>query len=123
MLRGCKQGHNIHGIERFTHLAYANGTTEVFDKFYQRHNNKRLRLWRGEYFYHQIQARELFKDWAWIEDGDILENDVVAVSMPFSDTGGIPHGYQCVMEQCEQLNVPVMIDMAYVNLSKVLTLI
>ena len=113
-----QQGHNIHGIERFTHLAYANGTTEVFDKFYQRHINRRLRLWRGEYFYHQIQARELFKDWAWIEDGDIEENDVLAVSMPFSDTGGIPPGYQLVMEQCEQLSVPVMIDMAYVNLSK-----
>ena len=113
-----KQGHNIHGIERFTHLAYANGTTEVFDKFYQRHNNKRLRLWRGEYFYHQIQARELFKEWAWIEDGEILANDVVAVSMPFSDTGGIPFGYQRVLEQCEQLNVPVMVDMAYINLSK-----
>ena len=75
-------------------------------------------MWRGEYFYHQIQARELFDNWAWIEDGDIEENDVVAVSMPFSDTGGIPLGYQRVLEQCEQLAVPVMVDMAYVNLSK-----
>lgn len=113
-----QQGHTIHGIQRFTQLAYANGTTEIFDKFYQRHTNRRLRLWRGEYFYHQIQARELFKDWAWIEDDDIQATDVVVVSMPFSDTGGIPLGYQTVLEQCEQLNVPVMIDMAYINTSK-----
>lgn len=112
------QGHNIHGIQRFSHLAYANGTTEVFDKFYQRHTDRRLRLWRGEYFYHQIQARELFQDWAWIEEDDIRDNDVVAVSMPFSDTGGIPELYQLVLEQCESLGVPVMVDMAYINTSK-----
>jgi histidinol-phosphate/aromatic aminotransferase/cobyric acid decarboxylase-like protein len=111
-------GHTIHGIDQFKHLAYANGTTEVFDKFYLKHTDKRLRLWPGEYFYHQIQGREIFKKFAWINEGPIKQNDVVVVSMPFANTGGIPDGYQQVLEQCEILNVPVMIDMAYLNISK-----
>lgn len=113
-----KQGHNIHGIDDFKYLDYANGSTEVFDKFYVKYTNKRLRLWRGEYFYHQIQAREYFKEFAWIDDEEIAENDVLVVSMPFSDTGGIAPGYQQVLERCEELGVPVMLDMAYINLSK-----
>ena len=65
----CIQPHTIHGIEKYKYLNYANGTTEVFDKFTQRHMNRRLRLWKGEYFYHQIQAKLYSKDnFAWIDE-------------------------------------------------------
>lgn len=114
----CKEPHKIHGIEKYKNLSYSNGTTEVFDKFYQRHMHRRLRLWRGEYYYHQIQAKLFFKDkFEWIEDSPIMENDVVVVSMPFSDTGLIPNDYNFIMQQCCSKNVPVMIDMAYLNIT------
>lgn len=118
----CIQPHTIHGIEKYKYLNYANGTTEVFDKFYQRHMHRRLRLWKGEYFYHQIQAKLYFKDnFAWIDESPIMENDLVVVSMPFSDTGLIPHNYNTIMEECCVRNVPVMIDMAYLNLTGSMT--
>lgn len=111
--------HDVKGIDRFSYLTYSNGTTESFDKFYQKYNSKRLRLWKGEYFYHQIQARELFKNrFMWIEDDPISLNDVVVVSVPFSDTGEIPDHFDEIMWQCEKLKVPVLIDMAYINLTK-----
>lgn len=111
--------HNVKGINRFSYLTYSNGTTESFDKFYQKYTTKRLRLWQGEYFYHQIQARELFKNrFEWIEDSPISFNDVVVVSLPFSDTGEIPYNFDEIMWQCEKLKVPVLIDMAYINLTK-----
>lgn len=113
-----QQGNTIEGIEDYQCLAYSNGTTEAFDKFYQKHTGKRLRLWRGEYFYHQIQQRELFKDFAWIDQGSIAPGDVVVVSMPFSDTGNVPIDYDHVMQQCVANDVPVLIDMAYVSLTK-----
>jgi len=118
----CIQPHTIHGIQNYKNLNYANGTTEVFDKFYHRHMHRRLRLWKGEYFYHQIQAKVFFKDkFAWIDESPIMENDVVVVSMPFSDTGLIPNNYKAIMEECCLRNVPVMIDMAYLNLTGKMT--
>ena len=34
-----QKGHSIDGLDKFTYLSYANGTTEVFDKFYLRRRN------------------------------------------------------------------------------------
>jgi hypothetical protein len=112
------QPHNIQGLQKFNSLSYCNGTTEAFDKFYHKHMHRRLRYLRGEYFYHQIMGKRFFKEYAFIEDADIQENDVVAISVPFSDTGGVPHNYHAIMERCEQLNVPVLLDLAYISLAK-----
>lgn len=109
--------HTIHGIDQYNYLGYANGTTEVFDKFYVRHNQRRLRLFRGEYFYHMIMGRNC-ADFAWIDEEPLDANDFMVISMPFSDTGSIPYGYQDTMERCEELGIPVCIDMAYLNISK-----
>lgn len=114
-----QQDHNIQGIEAYKYLAFSNGTTEVFDKFYMRHNRRRLRLWKGEYFYHQIVARESYHaHFNWIDDGVINSNDVVVVSLPFSDTGNVPKDFYEIMEKCCYKKVPVLIDMAYINISK-----
>jgi hypothetical protein len=113
------KGNNLKGIDKYKYLAYSNGTTESFDKFYMKHTNKnkRLRLWRGEYFYHQIQKRELFKKFAWIDEDELKENDVVVVSLPFSNTGNTPKNYDEVMSKCSILGIPVLLDMAYVSLT------
>jgi len=113
-----QQGNQILGCGDYNTLAYSNGTTEAFDKFYQKHTHRRLRLWRGEYYYHQIQRRELFTDFAWIDEEPVSSGDVVVVSMPFADTGGIPTDYTKVMQECVDKEVPVLIDMAYISLTK-----
>lgn len=115
----AQKGHTINGIETYQHLAFSNGTTETFDKFYMKHLNKRLRLWRGEYFYHQIVARENFyNNFSWIDEDTINSNDVVVISLPFSDTGNVPTDFYEIMEKCCYKRVPVLIDMAYLNISK-----
>lgn len=114
-----KQGHTLQGVDSYKYLAFSNGTTEVFDKFYMKHNRRRLRLWKGEYFYHQIVARESYHaHFNWIDEGSINSNDVVVVSLPFSDTGNIPTNFYDIMEKCCYKRVPVLIDMAYLNISK-----
>ena len=115
----AQEGHKIHGMELYKYLAYSNGTTETFDKFYMKHLTRRLRLWRGEYFYHQVVARENFYNrFNWIDDEDISSNDVVVVSLPFSDTGNIPKDFDTIMKMCCDKKVPVLVDMAYINISK-----
>ena len=96
--------HNINGIEKFNSLSYCNGTTEAFDKFYHKHMHRKLRFLRGEYFYHQIMAKRFFKESSFIDDpNDISNNDVVVMSVPFSDTGNVPEHYDNIMTQCEKI--------------------
>ena len=111
--------HNINGIEKFNSLSYCNGTTEAFDKFYHKHMHRKLRFLRGEYFYHQIMAKRFFKQSSYIDDDVLIsQDDVVVMSVPFSDTGGVPANYTKIMEACDALNVPVLLDMAYISLAK-----
>ena len=110
--------HNIHGIEKFNSLSYCNGTTEAFDKFYHKHMHKKLRFLRGEYFYHQIMAKRFFKESSFIDDpNDISNDELVVMSVPFSDTGNVPEHYDDIMTHCEKNNVPVLLDMAYISLA------
>ena len=111
------QGHNLQDINAFSNLAFCNGTTETFDKFYHKHMNKRLRLFKGEYFYHQMMGR-ICKSFAWVHDDDIFQGDVFVVSVPFSDTGNVPEELDSLLQACEDNNVPVLLDMAYINISK-----
>lgn len=110
--------HNINGIDKFHSLSYCNGSTEAFDKFYHKHMHRKLRFLRGEYLYHQIMGKRYFKESTYIDD-DILitQDDVVVMSVPFSDTGSVPKNYTKIMEACESLKVPVLLDMAYINLA------
>ena len=110
---------NILKIEDFTEKCFTQGTTEAFYQFYIRYRNKRLRLFKGEYFFHQMMSRLYFGDnFAWLDEEDIDENDVVLTSVPFSDTGDTHILHDFVLNQCEKKNVPVMLDLAYINLTK-----
>ena len=114
-----RQPHDINGIEKFNSLSFCNGSTEAFDKFYHKHMHRNLRFLPGEYYYHQIMARRYFKNWSYIKDIFVLsENDVIVMSVPFSDTGSVPKNYTRIMEACEALKIPVLLDMAYINITK-----
>lgn len=113
------RGNNLIGLHKYKYLAFSNGTTESFDKFYMKYakENRRLRLWKGEYFYHQIQRRELFNRFAWIDEDELKKDDIVVVSLPFSNTGNVPNNYDKIMKTCSSLDIPVLVDMAYVSLT------
>lgn len=110
------KNNTIAGLDKFKAAAFSNGTTEAFDKFYLKHSSRRLRYFRGEYMYHAVIQKHYFKEFLNIEDGPIEENDVVVVSFPFANTGNVPAQYEQLMASCSELNVPVMIDCAYINL-------
>ena len=110
--------HNILGWNNFNYLCFSNGTTESFDKFYHRHLHRRLRLLKGEYFYHQLMGKKVFKEFQWIDHKNVLEkNDVVAISVPFADTGNVPLNLYEILNRCEELKIPVLLDLAYINLA------
>lgn len=106
----------IIGLENFPYHVYAHGTTESFDKFYMKHHTKRFRCFKGEYLYHQLAWRNSWPDWKFIEDEDLVAGDAVVVSIPFSDTGDIHVSHEDVLDLCDKLDIPVLVDCAYFNL-------
>ena len=113
--------HNLIGIEKYTEGCFIQGTTESFAQFYIRYrNHKRLRLAKGEYFYHQMMRGLWYsspQSFAWLDDDEIREGDVVLLSVPFSDTGDVPYNLEEILDECDKKNVHVMLDMAYINLA------
>jgi hypothetical protein len=110
---------NITGWQDYNDMCFTQGTTESFAQFYLRFKkDRRLRISKGEYFYSQMMKRLWFEDnFAWLDEDDIKPNDVVLISAPFSDTGAIPTVLESLLNDCDQHNVPVMLDLAYVNLA------
>ena len=111
--------HNIKGYQQYNEFCYTHGTTESFSQFYIRYRNaKTLRLKRGDYFYHSMMQKLWYVDnFAWLDDDEIKEGDVLIISVPFSQTGNVPEDLEEILDQCDEKSVPVMIDMAYLNIS------
>ena len=109
----------VNGIEQYTHMCFTQGTTESFAQFYIRYrDNHRLRIAKGDYFYHQMMKSLWYSDnFAWLGDEPIKENDVVLLSVPFADTGAVPSDLEKILCDCDRLKVSVMLDLAYINLA------
>lgn len=107
----------INGLELFKAAVFSNGTTEAFDKFYLKHSRCRLRYFRGEYMYHTAIGKHYFNEVSYIDDEPITHNDVVVISFPFANTGTEHPKYKDILNQCNLLQVPVLIDCAYINIS------
>ena len=106
---------HIKGIKIFKHLAYVHGTSQTFDFFYAENKNCRFRCFRGEFFYHALSWRNNYR-FKYLEDESLEKNDAVVMSIPFSGNGYLHENTQQVIEKCNKLDIPVMIDMAYYNL-------
>jgi hypothetical protein len=108
----------VNGVEHYTHMCFTQGTTESFAQFYIRYrDNHRLRIAKGEYFYNQMMKSLWYSDnFAWLDDEPIKEGDVVLLSVPFADTGAVPGSLEKILCDCDRLKVPVMLDLAYLNL-------
>ena len=103
----------LKGLDNFKVSAYSSGTSESFDKFYLKNHNRRFRCFKGEYMYHQVAWRNYFPDWKFIDEEPLAANDAVVISLPFSDTGNPHNEMHVVLNECDRLGIPVLIDMAY----------
>jgi hypothetical protein len=103
----------ISGLENFKYPVFSNGTSQSFDMFYMKNNNRRFRCFKGEYIYHQLAWRNNWPDWKFIEDEKLDRNDAVVISLPFSNTGNVHNDYEFIMHTCSALGIPVLIDCVY----------
>ncbi len=106
----------IKGLEIFDHKQVSLGTTQALDwwHYYCRANNLRLRMFRGEYPYNRDALLE--GQWTWernIDDADLRKGDAVIISLPFSGTGRQHEKWEWLMDKCNELDIPVFVDMAW----------
>jgi len=104
------------GLDHFKGKIFSHGTTEAFDKFYLKNSNRRFRCFRGEYQYHALVWDYCFPSWSWIEDSPLELNDAVVISLPFADTGNEHSQYSILLKKCSELNIPVLVDCAYIGI-------
>lgn len=111
----------VKGLDQFPIAAYSNGTSEAFDKFYLKYHTRRFRCFRAEYMYHQAAWRNYFPNWRFIDDEPLLNLDAVVISLPFSDLGDAHPKMNMILNQCAELNIPVLLDCAYFGICQDMT--
>jgi hypothetical protein len=109
------KNHSISGLDNFKYAVYSNGTTEGFEKFYWNNQHRKFRCFKGEYLYHKLAWRDW--NWSFIEDGNLNQNDAVVISLPFADTGCKHDQMNFVLNECDKLGIPVLIDACYFGIS------
>jgi len=116
----------ITGLDKFPTVAYSQGTSESFDKFYLKHNTRRFRCFRGEYMYHRLAWENYFPNYKYIDDIpntiNLENNDAVVVSWPFADTGDThPLFGKEFLDECYAKGIPVLIDCAFFGICSGMT--
>lgn len=106
------QNNRITALGDFPYRSFSQGTTEAFDKFYMRNSQRRFRCFRGEYLYHKLAWRSSYR-WCYLEDDALDANDAVVISLPFSDLGNAHPNMIKVLQTCDSMNIPVLIDCAF----------
>jgi len=106
----------VQGLDSFKYKCYSNGTTESFDKFYQKHKSRRFRCFRGEYLYHRLVWRNNYPNWVFADDECLDPNDAVVISLPFSNTGNIHQLHEDMLNVCDEKNIPVLVDCCYLGI-------
>jgi hypothetical protein len=109
---------NLQGLEKFNNLSFVHGTSQSFDFFYAANKDRRMRCFKGDFIYHKIAWNSFYPGWEYIEDDYIKKGDAVIISLPFSDYGAEHPMTQEVLNQCDELGVPVFIDCAYYSIGK-----
>ncbi len=112
------QPHNLVGLDTYTYSCFTQGTTESFLHFYLRYRNKRLRLAKGEYFFHQMTKNMYYQtNFAWLDEDDLRSGDVLVLSAPFADSCELYPNLEDILYVCDIKSIPVMLDLAYINLA------
>ena len=84
----------LKNLNLFKFACFSNGSSQAFDYFYAKYNNRNFRVFKGEYVYHKLSWRNHFPKWKYINKTDFKTNDALIISLPFSDTGSKSYEYE-----------------------------
>ena len=110
--------YNNINLSDFTHANFSYGTTTAFSEFISRNYNRTIRFSKDDFLLSKILCTSYGTQYKHIEDGVITKNDCVIISLPFSGNGSILPTFNSLLDTCDELGVPVMIDGAYFGICK-----
>lgn len=105
----------ICGLDAFKYADYTCGTSQTFDQFVIKHASKEIAVLRGDFQYHACIAKP--NRFAYIND-TVHADQALIISLPFSDFGHEHPKFKSILDQCNQLSVPVCLDLAYWGIAK-----
>jgi hypothetical protein len=108
----------ITGLEQFTHSGFCPGTTDAFGEFIARYPHRRVRISRSDFVLTKILSRSWGHSLEFVEDGPLESNDCMIMSMPFSGNGDRLPNQDALLDQADQLEIPVFVDGAYFGISQ-----
>jgi hypothetical protein len=105
------------GLEQFSHADFVNGTSQTFDHFWLRHRHRHPVALKGEFQYHACVNRP--HGFRYVDSAlDLDAGDCLVISAPFSDYGCQHPDWTEILNRCDQLAIPVCLDMAYWGISQ-----
>lgn len=105
----------IQGLDQFMYSDFVAGTSNVFDHFVLKHSGtKEITVLPGEFQYHKcISRHQKFNI-----SNSVHKNSALIISLPFSDYGKTHPNFYDLLDQCNALQVPVCLDVAYWGVAK-----
>jgi hypothetical protein len=114
---------NLRGLTVLPHGAYSAGSVEAIVSFVYRHSvQRRLRFSQAEFVAARIASQSAHNNWQYLEQEPLKANDAVLLSMPFAGTGDRYFQFDSVLDRCDQLGIPVFLDLSYWPISQGLDL-
>ena len=111
------KNNEIKGLDDFSVLKFSNGSVQIFDHFYLKNHEKRFRFFKDEFMYHKAVCKHGL-NYEFMEN-DLINSDVAfLISMPFTRKGFIHPELINILNQCEKLKVPVLLDFCHLPVSK-----
>jgi hypothetical protein len=107
----------VTGLDSLSYSCFSPGTTPAFGDFIARHSRRRIRVSRNDFVLTRILCRSWSRSWLPLEEGALEKQDCVIISLPFSGNGNLYPGWHELLDQADDLAVPVMIDAAYFGIS------
>jgi len=102
------------GLEDFPYGTMTHGTSEAFQMFMMRHNDRNFKFFKGDFMMHKVAGNVMGNKWQWVLDAnEVTADSAIIISIPFSDFGTTHPQHIKLLERCSALNVPVLIDCAY----------
>lgn len=106
--------YKLRNLDLFKYVGFSQGTQESFLNWYMMHKDQRLRVFRGDYWWHmEIWTKANF-NWRYIDDDPvILPDDACLCSYPFALTGAKHQQFDWLVEQCNRVGADLLVDFIY----------
>lgn len=106
--------YSVKNLDLFRYVGFSQGTQESFLNWYMMHKDQRLRVWRGDYWWHMEIWNKAGFQWSYIDDEpEILPNDACLVSYPFALTGNKHPQMDWLIQECNRVGCDLLVDFIY----------